>query len=270
MGDLNDLGIDPSRGMQASELPSLVYMASIPMELPMMALRALVPLPQTVKGDFAFGIHLELSVIPPNPVPVPFPVLFLGFADTSLAEMLAQGTRMSMPGAAPDGGDAKVAVCGSPATAASKKCTGFHIPVSGGVLRSFGDAELLMGSTSVSIGGHHAVRLGEVAMSCSFVPVPSPTTRVFSLRNVLTGGMSVIDPRAALAFVIGELLEAIFGELLENTGLKEIPRAFAAAYAKRVTETAIAASLGEAEWTDIFTADVYEAAEDVVLDWKVR
>lgn len=258
MGDLDDLGIDPSRGMQASELPSLVYMASIPMELPMMALRALVPLPQTVKGDPALGIHLELSVIPPNPVPVPFPVLFLGFADTSLAEIFAQGARMSMPGAAPDGGDAKVAVCGSPATAASKKCTGFHIPVSGAVLRSFGDAELLMGSTSVSIGGHHAVRLGEVAMSCSFVPVPSPTTRVFSLRNVLTGGMSVIDPRAALAFVIGELLEAIFGD------------GFGAAYAKRVTETVIAASLGEAEWTDIFTADVYEAAEDVVLDWEVR
>lgn len=257
MGDLDDLGIDPLRGMQASELPWLAYMATIPMELPLMALRALAPLPQTVKADLAIGIHLELSVVPPNPAPVPYPVLFFGFADVSLADMVAQGARMSMPGA-PDGGDDKVAVCGSPATAAGTKCLGIHVPVAGPVLRSFGDAELVMGSTSVSIGGHHAVRLGEVAMSCSFVPLRSPTTRVLSLRNVLTGGMSVIDPRAALAVVIGELLGELLGDDL------------AGAYAKHVTETIIASAAGEADPSEIFTSDPFEAIEDVALGWEIR
>lgn len=250
---MDDLGIDPFRGVEISDVPSLLLMAHAPLELPMMALRALVPLPQTVKGDLAIGIHIEWTLFPPDPIPLPVPVVFLGGVDTTIAEMLGGGSRVALPGSAPDGGADNVAVRGVPATAAGKKCRGMHLLLPAIVQDPFGDAELLMGSASVDIGGRHAVRLGELAMGCSF-PVRAPTTRVLSLRNVVTGGASVIDPGAAGDFVINAFLEPMLGK-------------WGAAYARQVHDTLSRASDGGGDISDVITSDPFEALEEVAQDW---
>src|SRR5690606_30647734 len=137
---------------------------------------------------------------------------------------------------APTGGDEKVHVYGLPAASAGKKATGLHIPIGPYVPTSVvAKASLLHGSASVDIEGHHAVRLAELAMSCSSLPISLPTSRVvtwFSCGGlVVTGGTSVLDPGAVVDFLVEAAVEALVGRLIPE---RSWPRRFLEEYAKEV------------------------------------
>lgn len=261
------------RGLQPLDSVSLAFehVAGGPMGVPLALLRALVPLPQTVKGDLVIGMDIEMGLTPTvPPVAAPMPFLFLGKADCDLFEM-------AIPGASD--GDDKVTVWGLPATAAGKKAAGIHVPLGTYVPitssmspKIEGKAKLLYGSASVDIGDHHAVRLGEMGMNCTFLgPLLTPTTRVLSLPSgapVLTGGASVIDAGAALVALFDAVVDLVVDHFFDEDS---IPYDLLKEYLKNVLaiirEAAGIAMSGEpdadeegpAKLMEIFTVAPFEA-----------
>lgn len=209
-------GIDPLEGIS-------IGLSALAGDAPLALLRALVPLPQTVKGDLVVGLDFELGMtftVPPVFAPMPF--LFAGMVDCKLSEVAVPrlGPQRDKPG-----GDEKVTVWGLPATMAGKKAEGVHIPMGAYAPMKTpvtpklkGKSQLLYGSASVDIEGAHAVRLAEMGMNCSIAdPLPTPTTRVLSATHgssfVFTGGASVPDLGAMAVAVVTELAGSMVGSL---------------------------------------------------------
>lgn len=187
---------------------------------PLMLLRSLIPLPQTVKDHLVTGLDLEravsLTAVPMGPMPF----FYLGVVDYETGEMLC-------PSFCAGGADSKVKIWGKPATMAGKKASGAHIPLgpylpisSDGRAKIEGKTNFLFGSSTVDMEGHHAVRLGEVGMNCTMIPVPTPTTSVISWPCgplVLTGGPMAWDAGATLTLALDELVNLFLGELFSGT-----------------------------------------------------
>lgn len=247
------------RGIEPLEALSMTYEVSAggPMGVALALLRALVPLPQTVKGHLVIGLDFEMALLPPPAPPAPLPFLFVGFVDCEPGALPSRSAPMSPPA-----GDAKVVAWGLPATAAGKEAKGLHIPMGSylPITSSFtpklsGETKLLFGSASVDIENHRAVRLGELGMNCSFVgPVLTPTTRVLSCplgMPVLTGGASVLDLGAAVEVVVDAAIEAFLGHLFDEDSF---PHEFIKAYLSNVIDVL-------AEASDIATSGDHDARE---------
>jgi RHS repeat-associated protein len=118
--------------------------------------------------------HIVLVPTPAGPVPTPIPMPFIGMVFDPLGGAMSLAT----------GG--VVLVNGMPATnvgtAVTNKLTMPHLPVPGPFAKGVpgNDAELMLGSLNVSIGGSYGVRLAEIALSCSD-PVRMPTSTVLAI-----------------------------------------------------------------------------------------
>ena|GEM_PF-188420 len=174
--------------------------------------------------DVVVGLDLHMEMVPtPAPVPTPFPHPFSGLLFDPMGmvmdEMIAQVTAWATD-TPPDPG--KVWICGLPATVtgdevsmpvphifippgvswapvprAPKPAIGLKgkLPMPDPPMPPPSDALLLMGSLTVKMMGSNAVRMGEVALSCSD-PVRMPTATVVSTgmpAMVMVGGPPGID-----------------------------------------------------------------------------
>ena len=159
--------------------------------------------------DPVVGLDIHIVLVPappaPAPIPTPIPIPFVGLVFDPLGLLVGAGLGMAL-----GGGPGIVAVNGLPATncgtEATLKLTCPHLPAPG-VAFARGipgnDAELYFGGYDVSFAGSFAVRLGDVALSCSD-PVRLPTSFVMALpkgRPVLVMRPMVPD-LAAIATAI--------------------------------------------------------------------
>ncbi|MEX1366579.1 MAG: DUF6531 domain-containing protein [Nannocystaceae bacterium] len=170
--------------------------------------------------DLVIGVDLHFEIVPVSPVPVPFPHPFIGLVWDPLGLMMGEviSAGMALLGAPPAPGP--VLVGGVPATATGDEATmpTGHIVIPPGVawapvpkvplpgvgsgkpglpdlpLPPAGNAMLLVGSQTVEWRGGKAVRMGDLAFSCSD-PVRLPTSFVISTgpANVLVGGPPTMD-----------------------------------------------------------------------------
>ncbi|MEM6290962.1 MAG: DUF6531 domain-containing protein [Myxococcota bacterium] len=174
--------------------------------------------------DIVVGLDLHMEMVPtPAPVPVPFPHPFTGLIFDPMGlimdELVAAVTAWATD-TPPDPG--KVWIAGMPATVtgdevsmpvphifippgiswapvprAPKPTVGLKgkLPMPDPPLPPPSDALLLMGSMTVKMMGANAVRMGEMALSCSD-PVRMPTSTVVSTglpKMVIVGGPPGID-----------------------------------------------------------------------------
>ncbi len=174
--------------------------------------------------DLVVGLDLHLEMVPtPAPTPTPFPHPFVGLIFDPMGlvmdEVIAQVTAWATD-TPPDPG--KVLIAGLPATVtgdevsmpvphiflppgvawapvprAPKPSVGLagKLPLPDPPMPPPSDALLLMGSMTVKMMGSNAVRMGEIALSCSD-PVRMPTSAVVSTglpQMVTVGGPPGID-----------------------------------------------------------------------------
>ncbi|XYH96524.1 DUF6531 domain-containing protein [Sorangium sp. So ce1128] len=133
--------------------------------------------------DPVLGIDFHLVTVPALPSPVPVPMPFAGMVFDPAG--LAVGSAIGM---AAGGGPGLVLINGLPATHCGTAVTNLltmpHLPAPGvAFVPATGprnDAELMFGADHVSLGGSLAVRLGDIALSCSD-PVRLPTSTVLAL-----------------------------------------------------------------------------------------
>lgn len=240
-------------------------------ELPFALLRALVPLPQATTGSFAIGFHIELTVIPAPPFLAPLPTLFGGMFIPDPGAALVRVALESV-GLSPSGTSREVVAWGQlAAKACGDEAKGMHIPLAAGSPQTVnGEAKAMFGSACVDIGGHHAVRLGELLNGCG-VPVRFPNTRVLAFpmgRPIMTGGQSVLDLAAAVAITAGDVMEGFV--LLAGAGLGFDPTSplfdFVKTFAGGMTETLVASGVSSpAELAEIAAVEAIDAAIEVAL-----
>jgi uncharacterized Zn-binding protein involved in type VI secretion len=143
--------------------------------------------------DLVVGLDLHIVLVPappsPAPIPTPMPLPFVGTVFDGVGQLVgalvdrARGAKPPNP----------VLINGVPATVTGADVMGVpHVvpPPLTLMPPPDNDALLLFGSKTVKIQGSHAVRLGEVALSCSS-PVRIPSAMVLALpagRPVLLGG----------------------------------------------------------------------------------
>lgn len=142
--------------------------------------------------------HIVLVPSPAGPVPTPIPFPFIGMVFDPVGVAIGVGLGMAL-----GGGPGLVLVNGLPATncgtGVTNKLTMPHIPAPGPFAKPPGnDAELLFGALDVSWAGSLAVRLGDVALSCSD-PIRLPTSLVLAIpKGPLVLVMRPMVPDVAL------------------------------------------------------------------------
>ena len=173
-------------------------------------------------------IHFEMVPTPAGPIPTPFPNPFIGmvFDPAGLAVGLALGAALALAtGGTPTG---PVLINCMPATNVGTEAKGMgHILIPPGVawvpmpkfpkpsfrgppefpglpVKPEDDAVSIMGSTTVTIMGSSAVRMGEMWMSCG-EPLRMPSSVVIAIPKgplVLTGGPPGVNLLDALLAMI--------------------------------------------------------------------
>ena len=174
-------------------------------------------------------IHFEMVIIPPAPpVPTPFPNPFIGMVidPAGLAVGLALGAALALAtGGTPTG---PVLINGMPATNVGTEAKGMgHILIPPGSIwvpmpkfpkpsfrgppefpglpvKPEDDAVSIMGSTTVSVMGTSAVRMGEMWMSCG-EPLRMPSSVVIAIPKgplVLIGGPPGVNLMDALLAMV--------------------------------------------------------------------
>ena len=133
--------------------------------------------------DPVLGLDTHIVLVPappapPIPTPLPFPFVGLVFDPAGLAIISAIGMAMG-------GGPGIVLINSLPATicgtSVTNKLTMPHVPAPGPFAKPpTNDALLMFGSLDVSFSGLLAVRLGEIALSCSD-PCRMPTSVVLAI-----------------------------------------------------------------------------------------
>jgi RHS repeat-associated protein len=183
--------------------------------------------------DPVLGIDMHFEMVPmPAPVPVPFPHPFVGmvFDPGGLISGLLISNAIGMIAGAPPTGPVLVnfmpatntgtdvknkmvlphfvippGTMWTPMPKAPKPKIGKHAaPAPDLPVAPAGDAVLMMGSKTVAIMGSNAVRLGDLAMSCS-EPVRLPSSVVLAIPKgppVLMGGPPAIDWQQAMGALL--------------------------------------------------------------------
>jgi len=160
-------------------------------------------------------IHIELVPSPAGPIPTPFPHPHVGLIYDPIGYAAAEIIRcaVALCQGVPTSPRAPVMVGPFPGTVTGD-ANGLpvkHIMIPPGAAFARGitpsDADLMLGSQTVSFNGSAAVRTGEIAMACSD-PVRLPTATVISIStaNVMVGG----PPGISLAVAAGSLLRTKF------------------------------------------------------------
>ena len=128
--------------------------------------------PAAKQGDnvVAADMHIVLIPTPGGPVPVPLPHPFSGQLDSGLS------SDVNVQGMA-------AAVMGSKASNMPP-----HIPL-GGPFQSApkNQAEIMLGSATVSINGKPAARLGDPVLTCND-PIDVPVGQLIAVSTVIIGG----------------------------------------------------------------------------------
>jgi uncharacterized Zn-binding protein involved in type VI secretion len=128
--------------------------------------------PAAKQGDQVIGtdIHIIMIPTPGGPVPVPLPHIFSGQLDSALSadvniEGKAAATQGSKAGNTPP-----------------------HIPL-GGPFQTppKNQAEIMLGSATVSINGKPAARLGDLTLTCND-PADMPVGQLIAVSTVMIGG----------------------------------------------------------------------------------
>ncbi len=183
--------------------------------------------------DLVIGIDMHFEMVPmPAPVPTPFPHPFIGmvFDPGGLIAGLLISNAIGMATGAPPTGPVLVnflpatntgtevknrmvlphfvippGTMWTPMPKAPKPKIGAHkAPAPDLPVAPAGDAVLMMGSKTVLLMGSNAVRLGDLAMSCS-EPVRLPSSVVLAIpkgRPVLMGGPPAIDWQQAVGALL--------------------------------------------------------------------
>jgi len=183
--------------------------------------------------DLVVGVDMHFEMVPmPAPVPVPFPHPFMGmvFDPGGLIAGLLISNALGMMAGEPlkgpvfinimpatnTGTDVKNKIVlphfvippgtmWTPMPKAPKPKIGKHAaPAPDLPVAPAGDAVLMMGSKTVTIMGSNAVRLGDLAMSCS-EPVRLPSSVVLAIPKgplVLVGGPPAIDWQQAMGALL--------------------------------------------------------------------
>lgn len=137
--------------------------------------------------DPVIGLDFHLVGIPASPSPVPIPTLipmaFVGIVFDPVGMAVCAAVSM-----AAGGGPGLVLINGMPVTNTGTHATNVltmpHLPAPGVMFMKppcpSNDAQLLFGSLGVTMGGSLAVRLGDIALSCSD-PVRLPTSIVLAV-----------------------------------------------------------------------------------------
>lgn len=137
--------------------------------------------------DPVIGLDFHLVGIPappsPVPIPTPVPMAFVGIVFDPVGMAVCAAVSM-----AAGGGPGLVLVNGMPATNTGTHATNLltmpHLPAPGVMFMKppcpSNDALLMFGSLGVTMGGSLAVRLGDIALSCSD-PVRLPTSMVLAV-----------------------------------------------------------------------------------------
>ena len=183
--------------------------------------------------DLVVGVDMHFEMVPmPAPVPTPFPHPFMGmvFDPGGLVSGLIISNAIGMIAGAPPQGPVLInfmpatntgtdvknkmvlphfvippGTMWTPMPKAPKPKIGAHAaPAPDLPVAPAGDAVLMMGSKTVAIMGSNAVRLGDLAMSCS-EPVRLPSSVVLAIPKgplVLVGGPPAIDWQQALGALL--------------------------------------------------------------------
>jgi RHS repeat-associated protein len=183
--------------------------------------------------DLVIGVDMHFEMVPtPAPVPVPFPHPFMGmvFDPGGLITGLLISNAIGMIAGAPPTGPVLVnfipatntgtdvknkmvlphfvippGTMWTPMPKAPKPKIGKHAaPAPDLPVAPAGDAVLMMGSKTVALMGSNAVRLGDLAMSCS-EPVRLPSSVVLAIPKgppVLMGGPPAIDWQQAIGALL--------------------------------------------------------------------
>jgi RHS repeat-associated protein len=183
--------------------------------------------------DLVLGVDMHFEMVPmPAPVPVPFPHPFVGmvFDPAGLVSGLLVSNAIGMVTGAPPTGPVLVnfmpatntgtdvknkmvlphfvippGTMWTPMPKAPKPKIGKHAaPAPDLPVAPAGDAVLMMGSKTVTLMGSNAVRLGDLAMSCS-EPVRLPSSVVLAIPKglpVMMGGPPAIDWQQAMGALL--------------------------------------------------------------------
>lgn len=197
--------------------------------------------------DLVVGIDLHFEIVPASPAPIPFPHPFVGVVFDPVGLIMDEviGAAMELMGAPPPPGP--VLVGGVPATATGDDAsmpTGHillppgiswapipKVPIPGGSGKPSapdlpappaGDAMLFFGSATVEWRGGRAVRMGDMALSCSD-PVRLPTSFVISTAptGVMVGGPPAPDWAAIAAAVAFGALRTKFASNLIHAAVEK-------------------------------------------------
>ena len=258
----------PFRGVDLADVPAIAGEAIV-FGAPLVLLRALVPMPQAVRWHLCLGLHIDKGITPPIPVPGPRPFIGMKFVGVDVATMIMGPALARITGSDVPAGEEKVHVYGLPAARAGGKATGLHIPIGPHVpLSVVAKGSLLYGSASVDIEGHHAVRLAEMATSCSAIGVDTPTSRVITYFAcgglVVTGGTSVLDPGAAIDFIVNTAIGALVRWLVpEGSPQDRFLREYTKEVLKSLREVAEDPAHADEHFADIFLEDPVDAARAV-------
>jgi RHS repeat-associated protein len=169
--------------------------------------------------DLVIGLDFHLELVPPVMAPVPFPHPFIGIIWDPMGYIVGElvGAAISIAMGAPPSPTGPVIIHGMMSTVTGDETKGWHFLMPPGALWAPvprppialpsdkdavpdpplpppGDAMLLFGSKTVDIRGSRAVRVGEIALSCSD-PVRLPLAVVIPTlpRAVDVGGPPAPD-----------------------------------------------------------------------------
>ncbi|MES1209939.1 MAG: hypothetical protein ABUS79_28720, partial [Pseudomonadota bacterium] len=200
--------------------------------------------------DLVIGVDVHFEVVPMAPAPMPFPHPFVGLVSDPNGMLFEPivGAIVDLANARPISPPKGVVfINGVPATktgtGVSNKTMLPHVPLPPGVAWAPvprapmpkvglhgkvpppplptappGDALLLVGSTTVTISGSNAVRMGEIALSCSD-PVRLPTASVLAIPKglpVLIGGPPGINWSSAEGVMVQASGEALLGRMAKR------------------------------------------------------
>jgi RHS repeat-associated protein len=177
--------------------------------------------------DLVVGMdmHLHLVPTPAGPVPTPLPQPYVGLVGHTVNEIVSSmfGPMKSLLKGRPEAPAGLVLINGMPATTTITLGMNLplpHVPMPPGtayVNPPDGEASFPMGALKIAFRGASAVRMGDMAMSCSD-PIPMPTSRVVAIPKgvpVMIDGAPGLSVDAAIArWAASKLLRAAFREAI--------------------------------------------------------
>jgi RHS repeat-associated protein len=167
--------------------------------------------------DLVVGVDLHLEVVPGAPLPIPFPHPFVGIVGDPLGylvgEMVGAMVSQILTGEPPPTGPVIIGGRMATVTGDDVEMPVPHIVIPPGVswalpVKPSNDALLLVGSQTVQVTGHPAVRAGEIAFSCSD-PVRLPSSQIVPTSAgppTLIGGPPGFDASLLWELVKGRAL----------------------------------------------------------------